>query len=95
MAARPTFAQLAAKLMQQQTGKMASGGSGGGAPNLGKAVGGGAGVIALAAVGLALNSALFNGSFGLFSSSQIVEILTNWIFFTQWMEDLELSSILD
>lgn len=52
--------------MQQQGAKAGFGGAGGaggagGGQNLGKAVGGGAGVIALAAAGLALNSALFNG----------------------------------
>lgn len=66
MAGRPSFAQLAARLMQQQGAKAGFGGAGGaggagGGQNLGKAVGGGAGVIALAAAGLALNSALFNG----------------------------------
>lgn len=63
---RPSFADLAQKFAKQQfaagkAGAKAAGGPGGKGPNLGAAVGGGAGVIALAVAGVALNSALFNG----------------------------------
>ena len=62
MAGRPSFAQLIQRLVSQQTSKAGASATGGkGAPNLGQALGGGAGVIALAAGGLALNSAIFNG----------------------------------
>ncbi|KAK4051684.1 Prohibitin-2, subunit of the prohibitin complex (Phb1p-Phb2p) [Microbotryomycetes sp. JL221] len=66
---RPTFAELAQRLMQQRArqgfgggGGPASGGSGrpGGSPRLGQALGGVGGIVLLAAAGLTINSALFN-----------------------------------
>lgn len=63
---RPSFAQLAAKLMQQRTaaGFGGAGGSGpsGGAPQLAKAAGGGLGVVLLAVAGLTINASMFNGA---------------------------------
>ncbi|KAK4051038.1 Prohibitin-2, subunit of the prohibitin complex (Phb1p-Phb2p) [Microbotryomycetes sp. JL201] len=64
---RPTFAELAQRLMQQRArqgfgGGPSSGGAGkpGGNPRLGQALGGVGGVVLLAAAGLTINSALFN-----------------------------------
>lgn len=68
MSGRPSFAQLAQKLMQQRAaqagfgGAGKSGGAGGKGPNLGQAVGGGAGVILLAVAGLTVNASMFNGA---------------------------------
>lgn len=71
MAARPSFSQLAAKLLQQRTAGFAGGkgGAGGKGPNLGQAAGGGAGIVLLAIAGLTVNAAMFNGvfSFSLYS----------------------------
>lgn len=68
MSGRPSFAQLAQRLIQQRAqagfrGGAPGGGSGGGAggPNLGQALGGVGGIVLLAAAGLTINSALFNG----------------------------------
>ncbi|KAK4693544.1 hypothetical protein P7C70_g8904, partial [Phenoliferia sp. Uapishka_3] len=66
---RPTFGQLAGRLLQQQRtragfgGGSPAGGAGGagGAPNLGSVFGGSAGIFLLIAGGYAVNSALFNG----------------------------------
>ncbi|KAM0790044.1 Prohibitin-2, subunit of the prohibitin complex (Phb1p-Phb2p) [Microbotryomycetes sp. NB124-2] len=65
---RPTFAELAQRLMQQRArqgfggGGPATGGAGrpGGNPRLGQALGGVGGIVLLAAAGLTINSALFN-----------------------------------
>lgn len=64
MAARPTFAELAGRLLNQQRSTFAKGGAGG--PGGGKspkfaALGGTAGILALTAGGFVLNSAIFNG----------------------------------
>lgn len=61
---RPSFADLAQKFAKQQASGFRAGGAGGAGgkgPNLGTAVGGGAGVVLLAIAGLTVNSALFNG----------------------------------
>ncbi|SCZ88467.1 BZ3500_MvSof-1268-A1-R1_Chr10-2g02968 [Microbotryum saponariae] len=71
MAARPTFAELAARFVQQRAkaGFSAGGGGGGGGgaggpgrggPSIGTALGGAGGILLLAAAGLTVNSALFN-----------------------------------
>lgn len=70
MSGRPSFAQLAQRLMQQRaqqgfrggaTGGAGGGAGGSGGPNLGQALGGVGGIVLLAAAGLTINSALFNG----------------------------------
>ncbi|KAM0748659.1 hypothetical protein T439DRAFT_327922 [Meredithblackwellia eburnea MCA 4105] len=69
MAARPSFSQLAGRLLQQQRARAGFGGGGGGGPsagggggqpNLSGALGGGAGIFLLIAGGYMINSALFN-----------------------------------
>ncbi|SCV73712.1 BQ2448_6142 [Microbotryum intermedium] len=69
MAARPTFAELAARFVQQRAkagfsagggGGRGAGGPGRGGPSIGTALGGAGGIILLAAAGLTINSALFN-----------------------------------
>lgn len=69
---RPSFAQLASRFIQQRAqagfgkGPSSSGGGAGGStggPNLGQALGGVGGVVLLAAAGMTLNSALFNGEY--------------------------------
>ncbi|KDE06860.1 prohibitin-2 [Microbotryum lychnidis-dioicae p1A1 Lamole] len=67
MAARPTFAELTARFVQQRAKAGFSAGGGGGAggpgrggPSLGTALGGAGGILLLAAAGLTVNSALFN-----------------------------------
>lgn len=62
---RPNFTQLLTKFLQQRAGGFpgaSAGGSGGqGAPKLGQALGGVGGIVLLAAAGLTVNNALFNG----------------------------------
>lgn len=62
---RPSFSQLAQKFVQQRARGFpggSSGGSGGqGGPGLGQALGGVGGIVLLAAAGLTVNNALFNG----------------------------------
>lgn len=71
MSARPTFAQLAGRLIQQQRSKAgfgggSSGGAGGaggqGPVTPGAALGGAGGLILLGVGAYVVNSALFNGS---------------------------------
>lgn len=66
MAARPSFAELAARFVQQRAKAGFSAGGGGrpggngGGPSLGQALGGAGGLVLLAVGGLTMNSALFN-----------------------------------
>lgn len=68
MAARPTFGQLAGRLLQQQRARAGFGGSGGssgggsGGTSPAGVFGGSAGILLLVAGGYAVNSAMFNGA---------------------------------